>query len=115
MRLVDLVGSVAPVLGVLVGASMAVQRRLVRHYERSAAFGPDSAVAAPASPMPLTRWWRARLHAAGVLRALPDGREWLDAELWTSYRRARRRRALAVVLLLVSSLLVAAWLAATRR
>jgi len=115
MRLVDLVGSAAPVLGVIVGASMAVQRRLVRHYERSAAFGRDSAVAAPASQGPLTRWWRARLRTAGVVRALPDGREWLDAELWASYRRSRRRRALAVVLLLVSSLLVAAWLAATRR
>ncbi len=115
MRLVDLVGSAAPVLGVMVGASMAMQRRLVRHYERSAAFGPDSAVAAPASQMPLTRWWRTRLRAAGVLRALPDGREWLDAELWAGYRRARKRRAVAVVLLLVSSLLVAARIAATRR
>jgi hypothetical protein len=115
MRLVDIVGSVAPVLGVIIGATMAVQRRLVRHYQRSAAFGPDSAVPAPASPMPLTRWWRTRLRAAGVLRALPDGREWLDGELWTSYRRARKRRAVAIVLLLVSSLLVAAWLAATRR
>jgi len=115
MRLVDIVGSVAPVLGVIIGATMAVQRRLVRHYQRSAAFGPDSAVPAPASPMPLTRWWRTHLRAAGVLRALPDGREWLDAELWTSYRRARKRRAVAVVLILVSSLLVAAWLAATRR
>jgi hypothetical protein len=105
---------------VLVGVSMAVQRRLVRHYERNSAFGPDRAVAAPASQRPLTRWWGKRLRTAGVLRALPDGREWLDAGLWASYRRARRRRALAVVLLLVSSLLVssllvAAWLAATRR
>src|SRR5262245_19200527 len=115
MRLVDLVGSVAPVLGVLAGVTMAVQRRLVRHYERSAAFGPESAVPAPASQRLLTRWWRTRLRTAGVLRALPDGREWLDAELWTSYRRARKRRAVAVVLLLVLSLLVAAWLAATRR
>ena len=65
--------------------------------------------------MPLTRWWRKRLRTSGVLRALPDGREWLDAELWRSYRRARKRRAVAVALVLVSSLLVAAWLAATRR
>jgi hypothetical protein len=55
------------------------------------------------------------LRAAQVLRALPDGREWLDVERWDGYRRARRRRALGVVLLLVVSLLLAAWCAATRR
>jgi len=115
MRLVDLVGSTAPIVGVLVGALMAVGRRVVRHYESRAAFGPESAVAAPSSRLPLTRWWRTRLRAAQVLGALPDGREWLDAERWTSYRNASRRRALVVVLLLVVSLLLAAWFAATRR
>ena len=115
MRLVDLVGSAAPIVGVLVGALMAVRRRLVRHYERRSAFGPESAVAAPQSRLPLTRWWRQRLRAAQVLGALPDGREWLDLERWDGYRRARRRRALVVVLLLVVSLLLAAWFAATRR
>jgi hypothetical protein len=115
MRLVDLVGSTAPIVGVLVGALMAVRRRLVRHYESRAAFGPESAVVAPVSHLPLTGWWRQRLRAAQVLGALPDGREWLDPERWTSYRRARRRRAFTVVLLLVISLLLAAWFAAMRR
>ena len=115
MRLVDLVGSAAPVVGVLVGGLMAVGRRLVRHYEKRAAFGPESAIARPASRLPFAAWWRRRLRAAQVLRALPDGREWLDAERWASYRRARRRRALVVVSLLVVSLLLAAWFAATRR
>ncbi|HVQ27682.1 MAG TPA: hypothetical protein VMV01_20995, partial [Planctomycetota bacterium] len=99
MRLVDLVGSAAPIVGVVVGALMAVRRRLVRHYESRAAFGPESAVAAPVSRLPLTGWWRQRLRAAQVLGALPDGREWLDVQRWDGYRRARRRRALAVVLL----------------
>ena len=115
MRLVDLVGSAAPIVGVLVGALMAVRRRLVLHYERRSAFGPESAVAAPLSRLPLTRWWRQRLRAAQVLGALPDGREWLDVERWDAYRRAHRRRALTVVLVLVVSLLLAAWFAATRR
>jgi hypothetical protein len=115
MRLVDLVGSAAAIVGVLVGAVMAVRQRLVRHYERRSAFGPDSAVAVPESRLPLTRWWRQRLRAAQVLRALADGREWLDVERWAGHRRAHRRRALVVVLLLVMSLLLAAWFAATRR
>ena len=115
MRLVDVVGSAAPIVGAFVGGWMAVGRRVVRHYERRAAFGPESAVAAPVSRLPLTRWWSERLRAAEVLGALPDGREWLDVERWDGYRRARRRRALAVVLLLVVSLLLAAWFAATRR
>ena len=115
MRLVDLVGSAAPIVGVVVGALMAVRRRLVRHYESRAAFGPESAVAPPVSRRPLTRWWRQRLRAAQVLGALPDGREWLDVERWDGYRRAHRRRALVVVLPLVVSLLLAAWFAATRR
>ena len=111
MRLVDLVGSAAPIVGVVVGALMAVRRRLVRHYESRAAFGPESAVAAPVSRLPLTGWWRQRLRAAQVLGALPDGREWLDVERWDGYRNDRRRRAL----LLAVSLLLAAWFAATRR
>ena len=115
MRLVELVGSAAPIVGVLVGALMVVRRRLVRHYEKRSAFGPESAVAAPQSRLPLTRWWRQRLRAAHVLGALPDGREWLDLEHWDGYRRALRRRALGTVLLLVVSLLLAAWFAATRR
>jgi hypothetical protein len=115
MRLVDLVGSAAPIVGVLVGALMAVRQRLIRHYERRSAFGPESAVAAPLSRQPLTGWWRQRLRAEQVLGALPDGREWLDVERWDGYRRARRRRALVVVLLLVVALLLAAWFAATRR
>jgi hypothetical protein len=115
MRLVDLVGSAAPIVGVLVGALMAVGRRLVRHYESRGAFGPETAVAAPVSRLPLTGWWRQHLRAAQVLGALPDGREWLDLKRWDAYRRVRRRRALGVVLLLVVSLLLAAWFAATRR
>ena len=111
----DLVGAAAPIVGALVGALMAVRRRLVRHYEKRSAFGPESAVAAPVSRLPLARWWSQRLRAARVLRALPDGREWLDRGRWDGYRRAGRRRALRVVLLLVMSLLLAAWLAATRR
>jgi hypothetical protein len=115
MRLVELVGSAAPIVGVVVGSVMAVRRRLVRHYERRSAFGPDSAVAPPSSRFPLTHWWRERLRRAQVLGALPDGREWVDAERWAGYRRARRRRALTVALLMVVSLVLAAWLAATRR
>jgi len=80
MRLVDVVGSAAPLVGAFFGGLMAVRRRLVRHYERRAAFGPESAIAPLESRFPLTRWWRARLRTAQVIGALPDGREWLDAQ-----------------------------------
>ena len=114
MRSVEVVGSLAPLVGVGVGVWMAFRRRLVRHYESQAAFGPGSAVTPPAARFPATRWWRRRLSAAGVIGASPDGREWLDAARWASYRSSRRRRALSVVLALLFLLLLVAWLAARR-
>ena len=111
MRLVDLVGSAAPIVGVVVGALMAVRRRLVRHYESRAAFGPESAVAAPAAH-PLVEAALAR--GAGARSAAARTRM-AGCERWDGYRRAHRRRALVVVLPLVVSLLLAAWFAATRR
>ena len=116
MRLVDLVGSAAPIVGVFVGALMAVGRRVVRHYESRAAFGPESAVAASGVAPAAHRLVEAALaRGAGARSAAGRTRMAGRGASGTRYRRARRRRALAVVLLLVVSLLLAAWFAATRR
>ena len=118
MRAVDVVASLAPIAGACFGALAAVQHRLIRHYESRAAVGPDSATAPPLARLAPTRWWKSRLMAQQVLRALPDGREWLDEARWASYRRERRRRAFVVVssllVLLLVLLLVGAWLTARR-
>ena len=114
MRLVDAVRLLAPLLGVCVGGMMAMRRKLVRHYEARGAFGPETATSPPTPLRAPMRWWRTRLLDSGELRALADGREWLDRETWARHGRARRARALSVVSVLVLLLLLAAWIAATR-
>ncbi len=114
MRLVDVLRLVAPILGVCVGGLMVVRRKLVRRYQSRGALTAATAVAPPASLRAPMRWWRARLLASGELRALADGREWLDAEVWARHGRTRRARALLVVTILITLLLLTAWWGATR-
>src|SRR5262245_461820 len=108
MRLVDVLRLVGPLLGVCVGALMAIRRKLVRHYESRGAFAPETATAPPAPLRAPMRWWRGRLLASGELRTLGDGREWLDQEAWARNRKARRARALTAAGVLVSLLLLTA-------
>jgi hypothetical protein len=114
MRPVDVLRLVAPIVGACVGVWMAMRRKLVRHYQSRGAVTEEKAVLPPGSLGAPMRWWRTRLLASGELRALADGREWLDQETWARHGRARRARALGVAAVLVVLLLLAAWFAATR-
>ena len=114
MRLVDVLRVVGPLVGVCVGALMAMRRKFVRHYERCSAISPETAIARPQPLRGPVRWWHGRLLASGELHALGDGREWLDQEAWSRNRKTRRARALTIAGALIVLLVLTAWWAATR-
>ena len=95
MRLVDAIGSLAPVLALAGFGLLVTRRRLVRRFQSAQATRAEVAIRI-ADRNPLARWWLGRLHRAGVLKTAAADMYWLDPEAWRRYRAARRRRALIV-------------------
>jgi hypothetical protein len=83
--------------------AMAAQRnRLIRHFQKLAAFDEQSAISADTLPRAGFRLID-RLKDQRVIRTTPTGMLFLDQARWTETRSARRRN---VLLLLVGALLV---------
>lgn len=108
MRPVEVLQSIGAVCYVIAIVMVATRRRIVRNLERAHAFDENTAIVVDTS-RPWRGFMRKRLEADGVLRAVADGRYWLDREAWQHRRAARRRRGLTIAacIFLIGGLIVA--------
>lgn len=112
MRFRDALQALTPVIWAVCLALLVSRKRLVSGLTRSGAV--DAASARPIPGRALTRFWRTRLLAGGVLRSADGERFWLDRTAWDAYMRVRRRRGLTIGISLAAALLVFAAFAAWR-
>jgi hypothetical protein len=96
-------------LGPLVAAAIVgTDRRILHQLRQAQAVEPERATAIVVRS-PLVRWRLSRLTTVGVVRALVDGRYYLDEAGWQEYRRQRRRRALSVMAGVLAAALALIW------
>ena len=112
MRLRDALQAFTPVIWAVCLALLVSRKRLVSGLTRDGII--DAASARPIPRGGLTRFWRTRLLAGGVLRSADGERFWLDRPAWDAYMRVRRRCGLTIGITLAAALLVFATFAAWR-
>jgi len=95
MRAVDYVRLLGPLVGVIAAVVLVPRKMIFQQLRTAGATGPEAAQ--PIRGTGLTGFWRRHLLAAGVLRAAPGDRYWLDVETWRAYQGRRKRRALTAV------------------
>jgi hypothetical protein len=105
MSVVEILQTVAALLGAGVSVVMAAEHKLVKRLRRERATSPDAAIEIPRLGS-LTRWRIARLRSAGVVVENESGRMYLDEGAYVALRKRRVVVAVSLALTAVGVVVV---------